>query len=155
MSSAATDLSRKRVEFLIHSTWPTLATEADAWLRNAPEVGLADPPGDLRITPVTVNTHDGLVAGFSWFASYSDPAELVEAHDELCGLIARLLGVPGILEHEGGHSGYWVTSKFAVETYAHGASERKGGRSIESTLQVNVADSMLAASQEAIARGSL
>ncbi|CAH0168455.1 hypothetical protein [Microbacterium foliorum] len=153
--SSATTLSRARVEFLLHAPWPTLATEVDAWLKTATEGEFTDPSVDVRITPVTVNVHEGMVAGFSWFASYPGPMEVIEAHDELRGLITTLLGVPSTLEREDGHSGYWVTSKFAIETYAHDISERGGVRPLESTLQVNVADATLAASQEAIARRSL
>ncbi|WP_350353344.1 hypothetical protein ABS642_10760 [Microbacterium sp. A8/3-1] len=103
---------------------------------------------------MTVNIHEGQVSGFSWFASYSDPARLVEAHDELGELITTLLGVPGVQERERDHSSYWVTPKFAVETYAHEISQREDAPALEPTLQVNVADSTLAASKEAVARGS-
>lgn len=155
MSILATELSRERVEFLLRSRWPNEVDEVDRWLSNAPRGRLYDPPEGSLITPVTVNTHDGRVSGFCWFANYPDPAQLVEAHDDLGGLITALLGVPGIWERKGDHSGYWVTSQFAIETYAHDVSEREDGRQLIPTLQVNVADAALAASKEALDRQSV
>lgn len=155
MSSRVTDLSRERVEFLLHSRWPTDIDNVDGWLNNAPK-GLLRNAGGL-MTPVEVNTHAGLVSGFYWFASYSDPAELIEAHDELGGLITALLGVPGRQERQRDHCGYWVTSQFAIETYAHDASDSQsqGRRELRPTLQVDVADAALAAVKEALARRSV
>lgn len=155
MASLATDLSRERVEFLLHSRWHIDVDDVDDWLSNAPKGRLCDPPAGSLITPVTVNTHEGQVSSFSWFASYPDPAQLMEAHDDLGDLISALLGLPGIQERARDHSGYWLTSRFAVETYAHDISGRDGGRQLIPTLQVNVADAALAASKEAVARRSV
>lgn len=153
MSSLTTDLSRERVEFLLHSRWPTDVDDVASWFSNAPKGRLGDPPAGSLITPVTVNTHEGKVSGFSWFASYPDPAQLIGAHNDLGDLITALLGVPGIQERD--HSSYWVTSQFAIETYAHDVSDRSGSRQLKPTLQVNVADAALAASKEALAQGSV
>jgi hypothetical protein len=152
MSSAASDLSRERVEFLLASQWPADVVGVDSWLSQAPVGRLTDPPADSGTTPVTVNAYEGRVAGFSWFAYFDDPARLIEAHETLASLITSLLGVPVEHEREGDHSGYWVTSRFAIETYAHDVSERGDGRQLKPTLQVNVADAALAAAQEAQAR---
>lgn len=155
MSSLETDLSRERVKVLLHSSWPISVDDADGWLSGASTGRLADPPTGSQITPVTVNTYEDRVSGFSWFASYPDPTHLIEAHDELRGLITALLGTPGIHEHESDHSGYWVTTRFAIETYAHDVSEREDGKPLRPTLQVNVADATLAASKEARARRAI
>lgn len=152
MSSPATNLSCERVKFLLHSRWPTDVNDVDGWLNNAPKGLLRNPPAGGLITPVTVNTHDGHVSSFNWFASYPDPAQLIEVHDNLGSLITALLGTPGIQERERGHSGYWVTSRLAIETYAHDVSESEGRRELKPTLQVNVADAALAAAKEALAR---
>lgn len=153
MSSLATNLSRERVELLLQSRWPTVVDDVDSWLRSAPKGQLSDPPKGSSITPVTINTHNDQVAGFSWFASYAHPAELIEAHDNLSDLITTLLGVHGVQETAGVHSGYWLTTKFAIETYAHDVSET--GREIRPTLQVNIADAILAQAQEALAQTSI
>lgn len=152
MSLLTTELSRERVEFLLHSSWPANMDNVDDWLRNAPKGRFCTPAASSLITPVTVNTHDGQASSFSWFANYPDPARLMEAHDDLGGLISAVLGVPGIQERGHDPSGYWLTPKFAIETYAHDASEREGSRQLVPTLQVNVADAALAASKEARAR---
>lgn len=153
MSSLATALSRERIEFLLQSRWPSVVDDVGIWLRSAPKGRLADPPEGSSITPVTINTHDDQVAGFSWFASYARPTELIEAHKNLSSLITTLLGVHGVQETADVHSGYWLTTKFAIETYAHDVCET--GRELRPTLQVNIADAILAQAQEALAQTSI
>lgn len=156
MFPLATDVSRERVEFLLRSRWPTDVDEVDSWLRNAPEALLMDPPEDGLITPVGINTHEGQISSFYWFAKYPDPAELIEAHDDLSGLVTALLGVSGRQERVPGHAGFWETPQFTIDMYAHDVSEREsqGRRELRPTLQVNVADTALAAAKEAIARAA-
>jgi hypothetical protein len=151
MSSLATDLSRRRVEFLLHSAWPAGLEDVDSWLKNAPAGRLADPPAGSGVTAATFDTRGGRVCGFSWFGTYPDAAQLVEAHDELGRLITRLLGVAGREEGEGDPSRHWVTSRFWIETYAHDVSERES-RTLVPTLQMYVGDAELVAVKEAVAR---
>lgn len=152
VSSLATELSRERVRFLFQSRWPADVNEVEAWLRSAPGGRQIDSAPGSPITPVTFDTHEGHVAGFSWFAGYSDSAQLVQAHDDLGRLITTLLGVPGIRENKPDPYDYWVTPDFSVDTYAHDVSEREPVRDLKPTLQVYVADTQLATAKEAFAR---
>lgn len=156
MSLLATDVSRDRLEFLLRSRWPADVDEVDGWLRSAPEGVLMDPPDDRLLTPVQFNIHERQVSSFYWFAQYPDPAALIEAHDDLSGLVTSLLGVPGRQEREHGHLGYWETPQFAIEMHAHEVSKREGQgrRQLTPILHVDVADTALAAAKEAIARAN-
>lgn len=155
MPPLATDLSRERMEFLLQAHWPTNLGDVDDWLINAPRHRPADTSDGGMITPIRFNTHEGHLSSFYWFAHYTDPAQLVEAHDDLGSLISTLLGTPGVQNRAGDHSGYWLTQQFAIETYAHDISEREDGRQLIPTLQVNVADATMAATKEALARRSV
>jgi hypothetical protein len=130
--------------------------DVDGWLGSAPDGLLCNASAGGLITPVEVNTHQDRVSGFYWFARYSDPAELIEAHDALGGLITALLGVAGRQEREPSraHTGYWVTSRFAIETYAHDVTEDGCPRELRPTMQVDISDAASAAAREALARAA-
>jgi hypothetical protein len=156
MSVLATDVSRERLEFLLHSRWPTDVDEVDGWLRHGPQGLLMDPPDHRLLTPVKFNTHEGQVSSFYWFAQYPDPPALIEALDDLNGLVTAFLGVPAIQDRERGYADFWETPQFAIDMYANEVSKREGQgrRELTPTLQVNVADTALAAAKEAIARAN-
>ncbi|WP_105566915.1 hypothetical protein [Microbacterium halophytorum] len=147
--------SRQRIERLLLSTWPTLPDEADALLSSAADRWTDGSSEGIVISPVAINLYEGRVCAFSWFATYPDSTRLIEAHDELADVISGLLGAAVFQERGDDHSEYWVTPRFAIETYAHDVSGRADSGGLVPTLQVNVADAALAALQEADARRSV